>query len=162
MSYSGPRLYGGTTGLAATPDGIPRLPRSSPPPLTSPPPPPPLTPSASPKVQDCIRRCQCLKQSSEIIASQAQWLRCPVRERQSLSLFPLLPWVFFGSSNTSDLQIGTLVPTPPGAWCYMGHYRDRLAWCQYTVKWGDSFICTCCLRVAAGLSLRYTSMLLRR
>ena len=80
-----------------------------------------------------------------------------------------LPRDFSGSSNTSDLKIGTPVATLPGAWCYRvsagtGQPGVSILWLGEV----ESLICNFYLSVAARKivcadpSLRYTSMLLGR
>ena len=82
---------------------------------------------------------------------------------------PLVPGFFSGLSHTSDLKIGTPVATLPGAWRYRvsagtGRRGVSILWLGEM----ESLICNFYLSVAArkivwaGLSLRYTSMLLGR
>ena len=54
--------------------------------------------------------------SREWTASLAQWLRRPPRERKIPGSNPACAGIFPGSSDTSDLKIGTPVATLPGAW----------------------------------------------
>ena len=55
----------------------------------------------------------CTRQPLIGTASLAQWLRRPPRKRKVRSLNPACDGIFFGSSFTSDLKIGS-----PGAWRY--------------------------------------------
>ena len=61
-------------------------------------------------------------------------LRRSSREQKIPGSNPACARIFFGSSHTSDLKIGTPVATLPGAWRY------RLAQCQYAeTRWGTKF-----------------------
>ena len=51
-------------------------------------------------------------------ASLALLLRHPPRERKLPGLNPTCAGIFSGLSHTSDLKIGSVVATLPGAWCY--------------------------------------------
>ena len=76
---------------------------------------------------------------------------------------------FSGSSHTSDLDIGTPVATPSGAWRY--RVSVRAGWPGVSIVWlgeMENFICNFYLSVAARTlvwadpSLRYTRKLLGR
>ena len=102
-----------------------------------------------------------------VTASLAKWLRRPPRKRKVRSSNPACDGIFFGSSHTSDLKIGTPVAAPPGAWRYSvsagtGRTGVSILWLGEV----ESFICNFYLSVAARTivwvdpSLKCTSMCL--
>ena len=96
-------------------------------------------------------------------------VRRPPQERKVPGSNPACTGIFFGSSHTSDLIIGTPVATLPGAWCY--RVSAGTGWPGVSILWlgeMESWICNFYLSVAARKivwadpSLRYTSLLLGR
>ena len=94
-------------------------------------------------------------------------VRRPPREREIPGSNPACAGIFFGSSHTSDLKIGTPVATLPGAWRYRvstgtGRPGVSILWLGEV----ERLICNFYLSVAARKivwadpSLRYTSLLL--
>ena len=65
----------------------------------------------------CLPACLpvCLSVSHRLVGLV---VRRPPRERNIPGLNPVCAGIFFGSSHTSDLKIGTPVATLPGAWRY--------------------------------------------
>ena len=96
-------------------------------------------------------------------------LVCSPRERKIQSSIPTRAvWIFSGSSQTSDLKIGTPVATLPGAWRY--GVSIGTGWPGVSIlELGEVASLTCnfhpsvaaCTILSADLSLRYLSMLLR-
>ena len=96
-------------------------------------------------------------------------VRRPPRERKIPGSNPACAWIFWGSSHTRDLKIGTPVATLPGAWRYRvstetGRPGVSILWLGGV----ERLICNFYLSVAARKivwadpSLRYTSLLLGR
>ena len=96
-------------------------------------------------------------------------VRRPPRERKIPGSNPAGGVIFSGSSQTSDLKIGTPVATLPGAWCYrVSAGTGRPGVSILSLGEMESLICSFHLSVAARKivcadpSLRYTRMLLGR
>ena len=96
-------------------------------------------------------------------------VRRPPRERKVPGSNPACDGIFSGSSQTSDLKIGTPVATLPGAWRYRvsagtGRPGVSILWLGEVESWICNFHLSVAARkiVCADPSLRYTSMLLGR
>ena len=117
----------------------------------------------------CLSVCLCLSLSLSVSLSLSLSLLRPPRERKVPGSNPACDGIFSGSSRTCDLNIGTPVPTLPGAWRYRvsagtGGPGVSILWLGEM----ESLICGFSLSVAARKivcadpSLRYTRMLLGR